>query len=85
MSLENSHSAVSRIKNHLAYKLGPILIKTDKEARGGGIAYLILPLKLFLAKQTHKKELKLYQKIVSVFPSLKYPDLKTCYDYNEAK
>ena len=32
----NPHSAVQRVKNHLAYKLGLALIKADKTAAGGG-------------------------------------------------
>ncbi|MBZ7975238.1 DUF2972 domain-containing protein, partial [Campylobacter molothri] len=76
----NPNSAVERIKNHLAYKLGQAMIEYNKN--GGG--YLTLFKKLYNIKKQHKKEKQIYQETIKVFPTLKYPELKQCPDYNEA-
>ncbi|MBZ7929216.1 sugar transferase, partial [Campylobacter sp. RM10542] len=76
----NPNSAVERIKNHLAYKLGQAMIEYNKN--GGG--YLSLFKKLYNIKKQHKKEKQIYQETIKVFPTLKYPELKQCPDYNEA-
>ncbi|MBZ7960495.1 sugar transferase, partial [Campylobacter sp. RM12397] len=78
--MHNPNSAVERIKNHLAYKLGQTMIEYNKN--GGG--YLSLFKKLYNIKKQHKKEKQIYQKTIKVFPTLKYPELKQCPDYNEA-
>ncbi|WP_337213832.1 DUF2972 domain-containing protein [Campylobacter molothri] len=49
---------------------------------GGG--YLTLFKKLYNIKKQHKKEKQIYQETIKVFPTLKYPELKQCPDYNEA-
>ncbi|MBZ7940537.1 DUF2972 domain-containing protein [Campylobacter molothri] len=78
--MHNPNSAVERIKNHLAYKLGQAMIEYNKN--GGG--YLTLFKKLYNIKKQHKKEKQIYQETIKVFPTLKYPELKQCPDYNEA-
>ncbi|EDK4637248.1 glycosyl transferase, partial [Campylobacter jejuni] len=74
------NSAIERVKNHLAYKLGQAMI--DFTNNGGG--YIALFKKLYKIKKQHKKEQKIYQQTIQVFPQLKYPNLETCPDYNEA-
>ncbi|MGH2267814.1 DUF2972 domain-containing protein [Campylobacter taeniopygiae] len=78
--MQNPNSAIERIKNHLAYKLGQAMIEYHKN--GGG--YLALFKKLYNIKKQHKKEKLIYQETIKVFPTLKYPELKHCPDYNEA-
>ncbi|MBF7047546.1 sugar transferase, partial [Campylobacter volucris] len=76
----NPHSAVSRIKNQLAYKLGSCII--EHNANGGG--YLSLIYKLYKIKKEYFKERKLYKQIIKIFPNLIYPDIKTLNDYNDS-
>ncbi|EBF5817106.1 DUF2972 domain-containing protein [Campylobacter jejuni] len=76
----NPNSAIERVKNHLAYKLGQTVI----EHRHNGGGYIALFKKLYKIKKQHKKEQKIYQQTIQVFPQLKYPSLETCPDYNEA-
>ncbi|EAI1553534.1 sugar transferase, partial [Campylobacter jejuni] len=76
----NPNSAIERIKNHLAYKLGQAMI--DFTNNGGG--YIALFKKLYQIKRQHKKEQKIYQQTIQVFPRLKYPSLETCSDYEQA-
>ena len=63
-----------------------ILIKTH---RGGGFSKFLLTPKLFFTlkniKKLHQKQTGLYKQITPIFPTLKYPDLKTCADYNAAR
>ncbi|EDO6654318.1 sugar transferase, partial [Campylobacter coli] len=76
----NPNSAIERVKNHLAYKLGQAMI--DFTNNGGG--YIALFKKLYQIKRQHKKEQKIYQQTIQVFPQLKYPSLETCGDYEQA-
>ncbi|MBF7069106.1 DUF2972 domain-containing protein, partial [Campylobacter volucris] len=76
----NPHSAVSRIKNQLAYKLGSCII--EHNANGGG--YLSLIYKLYKIKKEYFKEKKLYKQTIKIFPNLIYPDIKTLNDYNDS-
>ncbi|TDJ81182.1 DUF2972 domain-containing protein [Campylobacter volucris] len=76
----NPHSAVSRIKNQLAYKLGSCII--EHKANGGG--YLSLIYKLYKIKKEYFKEKKLYKQTIKLFPNLIYPDIKTLNDYNDS-
>ncbi|HDZ4292193.1 hypothetical protein A0M39_06190 [Campylobacter jejuni] len=78
--MQNPNSATERIKNHLAYKLGQAMIEYNKNGRG----YLALFKKFYNIKKQHKKEKLIYQETNKVFPTLKYPELKHCPDYNEA-
>ncbi|EAL2155058.1 DUF2972 domain-containing protein [Campylobacter jejuni] len=77
----DSNSAVERIKNHLAYKLGQAMI--DFKQNGGG-GYIALFKKFYKIKKQHKKEQKIYQQTIQVFPQLKYPSLEKCSDYEQA-
>ncbi|EKQ5487370.1 DUF2972 domain-containing protein, partial [Campylobacter jejuni] len=74
------------IKNHLAYKLGKVMIDFSHQRNnykyGGG--YIALFKKLYKIKKQHKKEQKIYQQTIQVFPQLKYPNLETCSDYEQA-
>ncbi|ENY6720838.1 sugar transferase, partial [Campylobacter jejuni] len=74
------NSAIERIKNHLAYKLGQTVI----EHRHNGGGYLTLFKKLYKIKKQHQKEKQIYQETIKVFPQLKYPNLETCPDYSES-
>ncbi|ECL6816603.1 sugar transferase, partial [Campylobacter jejuni] len=40
--------------------------------------------KLYKIKKQHKKEQKIYQQTIQVFPQLKYPSLEACSDYEQA-
>lgn len=76
----NPYSAISRIKNQLAYKLGSYII--EHNANGGG--YLSLIYKLYKIKKEYSKERKLYKQTIKIFPNLIYPDIKTLNDYNDS-
>ncbi|ECO6945918.1 DUF2972 domain-containing protein, partial [Campylobacter jejuni] len=39
---------------------------------------------LYQINKQHKKEQKIYQQTIQVFPQLKYPNLETCSDYEQA-
>ncbi|ECO7073799.1 DUF2972 domain-containing protein [Campylobacter jejuni] len=84
--MHKSNSAIERIKNHLAYKLGKVMIDFSHQRNnykyGGG--YIALFKKLYKIKKQHKKEQKIYQQTIQVFPQLKYPNLETCSDYEQA-
>ncbi|HEC1885143.1 TPA: capsular biosynthesis protein, partial [Campylobacter jejuni] len=78
--------AIERVKNHLAYKLGQAMIdfsrKKNNNNYGGG--YILLFKKLYQINKQHKKEQKIYQQTIQVFPQLKYPNLEKCFDYEQA-
>ncbi|EOH7009037.1 DUF2972 domain-containing protein, partial [Campylobacter jejuni] len=80
------NSAIERIKNHLAYKLGKVMIDFSHQRNnykyGGG--YIALFKKLYQINKQHKKEQKIYQQTIQVFPQLKYPNLEICSDYEQA-
>ncbi|WHN18047.1 DUF2972 domain-containing protein [Campylobacter jejuni] len=80
--MHNPNSAIERIKNHLAYKLGQAMIDFTNSSSGGG--YITLFKKLYKIKKQHKKEQKIYQQTIQVFPQLKYPSLEACSDYEQA-
>ncbi|EAK4943722.1 DUF2972 domain-containing protein, partial [Campylobacter jejuni] len=80
--MHNPNSAIERVKNHLAYKLGQAMIDFANSSSGGG--YIALFKKLYKIKKQHKKEQKIYQQTIQVFPQLKYPNLETCSDYEQA-
>ncbi|EJE1255158.1 DUF2972 domain-containing protein [Campylobacter jejuni] len=84
--MHKSNSAIERIKNHLAYKLGKVMIDFSHQRNnykyGGG--YIALFKKLYQINKQHKKEQKIYQQTIQVFPQLKYPNLETCSDYEQA-
>ncbi|EHE6659464.1 hypothetical protein J0P47_001787, partial [Campylobacter jejuni] len=76
----NPHSAIDRIKNQLAYKLGFAII--EHKNYGGGVISLIY--KLYKIKKEHFLQRKIYKQIIQVFPHLTYPKLENCKDYNQA-
>ncbi|ELE1019601.1 sugar transferase, partial [Campylobacter jejuni] len=78
----NPNSAIERVKNHLAYKLGQTVIDFTNSSSGGG--YIALFKKLYKIKKQHKKQQKIYQQTIQVFPQLKYPSLEACSDYEQA-
>ncbi|MBX1129613.1 sugar transferase, partial [Campylobacter jejuni] len=70
----NPHSAIDRIKNQLAYKLGFAII--EHKNYGGGVISLIY--KLYKIKKEHFLQRKIYKQIIQVFPHLTYPKLENC-------
>ncbi len=85
--MHNPNSAIERIKNHLAYKLGKVMIDFSHQRNNykyGGGGYIALFKKLYQINKQHKKEQKIYQQTIQVFPQLKYPNLETCSDYEQA-
>lgn len=50
----------------------------------GGGGYIALFKKFYKIKKQHKKEQKIYQQTIQVFPQLKYPSLEKCSDYEQA-
>ncbi|EAK0419212.1 DUF2972 domain-containing protein [Campylobacter jejuni] len=80
--MHNPNSAIERVKNHLAYKLGQAMIDFTNSSSGG--RYIALFKKLYKIKEQHKKEQKIYQQTIQVFPQLKYPSLEACSDYEQA-
>ncbi|EOJ2017540.1 DUF2972 domain-containing protein, partial [Campylobacter jejuni subsp. jejuni] len=58
--------------------------QTVIEHRHNGGGYIALFKKLYKIKKQHKQGQKIYQQTIQVFPQLKYPNLETCPDYNEA-
>ncbi|EGK8097883.1 sugar transferase, partial [Campylobacter lari] len=76
----NPHSAIDRIKNQLAYKLGFAII--EHKNYGGG--YISLIYKLYKIKKEHFLQRKIYKQTIQVFPHLTYPKLENCKDYNQA-
>ncbi len=82
----NSNSAIERIKNHLAYKLGKVMIdfSHQRNTYKYGIRYIVLFKQLYQISKQYKKEQKIYRQTIQVFPQLKYPNLETCSDYEQA-
>ncbi|AXL46176.1 hypothetical protein AEI23_09440 [Campylobacter jejuni] len=64
--MHKPNSAIERIKNHLAYKLGKVMIDFSHQRNnykyGGG--YIALFKKLYKIKKQHKKEQKIYQQTI---------------------
>ncbi|EAJ9149010.1 DUF2972 domain-containing protein [Campylobacter coli] len=78
--MKNSNSAIERIKNHLAYKLGQAMIDFSKNRE----SYILLFKKLYWINKQHKKDLKIYKQTIQIFPQLKYPKVEMCNDYKQA-
>ncbi|EAL3089705.1 DUF2972 domain-containing protein, partial [Campylobacter jejuni] len=74
------NSAVERVKNQLAYKLGQAMI--DYKHNGGGYGSLLI--NLYKIKKQHEKEERIYKETIQIFPQLQYPDLNTCPDYAQS-
>lgn len=71
--------AVTRIKNHLAYKLGVAIIENSKSLMG----YIRMPYVLSYIKDKHKQEQKAYQALLAKDPRLKLPKIEEYTDYKE--
>ncbi|EAI3764036.1 DUF2972 domain-containing protein [Campylobacter coli] len=74
------YSAVDRIKNQLAYKLGFTILESKKNGRG----HVSLLYKLYKIKKEYSLQKKIYEQAVKNFPQLSYPKLEDCKDYNES-
>ena len=77
-SLKNS--AIARIQNHLAYKLGQVMIEHSKSIKG----LIRIPYVLSYIKDKHKQEQIAYEKSIKENPNLKLLPLETYGDYEEA-
>ncbi|WP_233704113.1 hypothetical protein [Helicobacter mesocricetorum] len=73
-------SASSRLKSHLAYKLGEAMIDNSKSLLG----YIRMPYVLSYIKDKHNKEQKQYQEKIKKNPKLKLPPLESYSDYKES-
>ena len=74
------HSALTRVQNHLAYKLGQAMIENSKSLKG----YIRMPYVLSYIKDKHKQEQNIYERLIKQNPSLKLPKLETYNDYELA-
>ncbi|EPE0634914.1 hypothetical protein ACSFWR_001502 [Campylobacter coli] len=72
--------APSRIKNHLAYRLGQIAVTNSKTIGG----YFRLPFSLIKEYKQYNQEQKNYQMIIKLNPTLALPKLQDYNDYQEA-
>ena len=73
-------TATQRIHNHLAYKLGQIIIRNSKSLFGlFKLPYLLIALALI-----HKEQEKAYKEKIKANPKLALPPLESYLDYQEA-
>ena len=70
-------SAVARVRNHLAYRLGAAIIVCNKSLFG----ICSLPFVLSFIKANYKKEQSAYKALIKQRPELKLPNLETYPDY----
>ncbi|HEB9428218.1 TPA: hypothetical protein RZK49_000577 [Campylobacter coli] len=80
INLQYPNSAVARIHNHLAYKLGEVLIINSKSILG----YIRMPFILSFIKEQHKTEQVKFKKALKGNPNLALPPLESYADYKEA-
>lgn len=73
-------NAISRVKNHLSYKLGQAMIECSKSLLGK----IAMPYVLLRIAIKHKKYLQIYKELCNLNPNLKLPEINTYADYNEA-
>ena len=73
-------TAKDRIKNHLSYQLGQILLKDSKSFFG----ISKLPFKILWTILKHKNKQKQYQEKITNNPCLKLPSLESYPDYKQA-
>lgn len=78
--MQNSRSAIDRVKNSLSYKLGFAIL--GYIARKDRI--YTLPYKLYKIRKQYFKDQELYKQVVKIFPELTYCKLESCEDYNES-
>lgn len=76
----NFNSALRQIHNHLSYKLGSAMIINSKSFLG----YILMPYVLIAITIAHKTEQKIYKAKITKDPSLKFPPLEECPDYQES-
>lgn len=74
------NSAVARIRNHLAYKLGQVLIINSKSILG----YIRMPFVLSFIIDQHKAKQVKFEKALKENPNLALPPLESYADYKEA-
>ncbi|EJP7969744.1 sugar transferase [Campylobacter jejuni] len=77
---KNLLGAPTRIKNHLAYRLGQIAVTNSKTIGG----YFRLPFNLIKEYKQYNQEQKNYQMIIKLNPTLALPKLQDYNDYQEA-
>lgn len=80
INLQYPNSAVARIHNHLAYKLGQVLIINSKSILG----YIRMPFILSFIKEQHKTGQVKFEKTLKENPNLALPPLESYADYKEA-
>ncbi|TQR29372.1 alpha-2,3-sialyltransferase [Campylobacter sp. MIT 99-7217] len=82
LNLEESikTSALTRVRNHLAYKLGQAIIICNKSLFG----ILSLPFVLSYIRAKHKKEQNALEALIKQNPNLALPKLETYADYEKA-
>ena len=73
--MHNPNSAIERVKNHLAYKLGQAMIDFTNSSSGGG--YIALFKKLYKIKKQHKKEQKNLSTNHTSFSSTQIPKFRS--------
>lgn len=74
------YSAKARVQNHLAYKLGQVMIIYSKSIFG----YLKMPYILNEVYKKHQIEVKEYNEKIKTMSFLKIPSMECCEDYQEA-
>ena len=78
--MANTTYSIQRVRSHLCYKFGTILIKAYKEPK-----FLVLaPFSLLKIYLKHKTQNKAYNKFIRQNPSLKMPPLEKYDDYAAA-
>lgn len=80
INIQYPNSAVARIHNHLAYKLGQVLIINSKSILG----YIRMPFILSFIKEQHKTEQVKFEKTLKENSNLALPPLESYADYKEA-
>ncbi|HEB7551098.1 TPA: sugar transferase [Campylobacter coli] len=75
-----ANSAKARIQNHLAYKIGQVLIQNSKNLWG----YIRMPFILSYIKDKYNKEQSIYKTKIKENPNLALPPLESYPDYKEA-
>ncbi|BEK37317.1 hypothetical protein B11476_10200 [Campylobacter coli] len=80
INIQYPNSAVARIRNHLAYKLGQVLIINSKSILG----YIRMPFILSFIKEQHKIRQVKFEKTLKENSNLALPSLESYADYKEA-
>lgn len=80
ISKNHSNLAKAKVQNHLAYKLGQVMIDNSKSVWG----YIRMPFVLSYIRDKHQKEQLAYIQRIKINPELILPPLEDCPDYEEA-